>query len=100
MDRHRQDDGFTLGELCIAVWILGILTLCTLPFVQPKIPEYCTFPDAYLSVQSQAILESSPGKTKENIEFNEHGNVNLARTLRFGSREIIIELGTGRLVFR
>ena len=100
MGRHRQDEGFTLTELCIALWILGILTMCTLPLVQVHIPEYCTFPDAYLLAQSQAILESRSTETENGITFNEHGNVNLARTLHFGNREIVVELGGGRLVFR
>jgi hypothetical protein len=36
------------------------------------------------------------------IRFSDKGNVSMARTLRLGrgNREIVIELGFGRLVFR
>ncbi len=100
MDRHRQDNGFTLAELCIAIWILGMLTLCALPFAGIRIADIHSFPDEYLCVQSRAMLQSRPQQTENGITFNEHGNVNLARTLHYGAKQVIIELGGGRLVFR
>ena len=100
MDRHRPDSGFTLAELCIAVWILGMLTLCALPFAGIRPADIWSFPDEYLCVQSRAVLQSRPQQTEDGIAFNEHGNINLARTLHFGDRQVIIELGGGRLVFR
>ncbi|NLH92566.1 MAG: hypothetical protein GX481_08990 [Atopobium sp.] len=111
MARLQRTEGFALLELMIAIFAVGVLTAAAA--VIPSFEEngYHVFPDQYLRLQTEAML-SSEGRVYEDefssdlppIQFNGNGNVNQARTLTFGSgrkfREIVIELGGGRLVFR
>jgi competence protein ComGC len=111
MARLRRTEGFAMLELLVSVFVLSVLT--TVAIRIPSVTEdgYHVFPDQYLRIQSEAILT---GETRDyedeiseglpSIHFNQNGNINQARTIPFGTRgtvrQIIVELGGGRLVFR
>ena len=109
--RLSRDDGFALAELLIGIVILSLMTLLTLRVSRFTKEAYYTFPERYTRLKSEALLtgetrvyDDESGMDYPLIRFGENGMVNQARTLSFpcGSRtrEIVIELGTGSLVFR
>ncbi len=109
--RHRHTDGFALLEMIIAVSVIAILTSLSVSAYKSTDTSYYTFPMQYLRIQSEAFLTGRiTDYTDETnmiypvIFFYGSGAVNQARTLTFGEggnrREIVIELGTGKLVFR
>ncbi len=97
-------------EMLITIVILILLTNITLRFHTINDSSYYTFPNEYARIQSECMLSTVPAEYESSLEnnplirFNENGNVNQARTLSFyvGNRirQIVIELGTGRLVIR
>lgn len=98
-------------ELMVTVFALGVLTLAAAMIPSYEENGYHVFPDQYLRIQSEAILtgesrtyEDEFNESLPEIRFNQNGNVNQARTIPFGeagmTKEIIVELGGGRLVFR
>jgi prepilin-type N-terminal cleavage/methylation domain-containing protein len=109
--RLSRDDGFALLELLIGIVILTMMTLLTLRVSAFTGEAYYTFPERYTRFRSEALLTGSPRVYEDDTEMDypmirlgENGTVNQARTLVFpcGNRrkEIVIELGTGSLVFR
>lgn len=109
--RLSRDDGFALLELLIGIVILTMMTLLTLRVSTFTGEAYYTFPERYTRFKSEALLTGSPRVYEDDTEMDypmirlgENGTVNQARTLVFpcGNRrkEIVIELGTGSLVFR
>ena len=108
MARPTSSSGFTLLEVCIVLLCISVLSLLYLPAREMEVSSYYTFPDAYLLAQSEAIRKAektmyySDSSEVPDVSFNEKGNVNKAMTLHFENRskDIIIELGGGRLVFR
>lgn len=104
-----HNKGFALLEMCICMFCVSIIVSLSLSFTIQMNQDYYEFADAYLQKQSQAILYAE-NRTydnpaiQESISFNENGNVKHAQTLSFSLgetvRQIIIELGGGRLVFR
>lgn len=111
MARRKQADGFALAEMIAAVFVLAVLTAIAAGFRMTPDCSYLAFSDQYLRQQSEAILKGERVVFKhayENslpeITFNEDGNISQARTLQFShkgrQREIVMELGGGRLVFR
>ena len=108
MDRHTSNKGFTLAEMCIVLFGIGILGTLFVPAHFPEPDPYLYFPDMYLLGQSDALASADSCELYEIgdgipvIHFNSKGNVNKAMTLTLGNkgREIVIELGGGRLVFR
>lgn len=110
-DRQSQDKGFALVELLIAVTILSLMTVLTLRVSRFTTEAYYTFPERYTRFKSEAILTGNSRTYEDTTEMNypsirlgENGVVNQARTIAFPfgrhSKEIVIELGTGALVFR
>ena len=109
MDRQRRSKGFTLAETCMCVCLLSVMTLLTLTHMPHTDYSALSFPDRYLAAQMQAIHESVRTECSDpdhpeipTVTFNEAGNVNKARTIpiTFRGRDIIIELGGGRLVLQ
>jgi competence protein ComGC len=102
MDRLTSNRGFMLLEVCMTIMIISIMTLIFLPCCEFREAESYTFGDAYLETQSRAIAEQQPEELEREpyISFNEKGNVSQAMTLHLGNKEIVIELGGGRLVYR
>lgn len=91
-----------LAEILIAVIGISLMSLMAPPIsFTPDTAAY-TFADGYLLAQSEAILYgerneyvSEDGQT---VSFNPNGNVAYPRTLHFRSKDIVVELGGGRLV--
>lgn len=104
MDRLTSNKGFLLVELCIVTLSLGFITCLCMHSYETEQAAYYEFSDEYLCKQSEAIAKSQ--KMEMSVDFgspitwNEDGNVNQARTICFGKKKIIIELGGGRIVFR
>ena len=111
MVRQQRTKGFALLELMVTVFVLGVLTLAAVMIPSYSENRFYVFPDQYLRIQSESLLTGESriydddfNENLPEIRFNGNGNVNQARTILFehkGSfREIIVELGGGRLVFR
>lgn len=111
MARLSQDEGFALLELLIGITILTLMTLLTLRVSQFAGEAYYTFPERYTRFKSEALLTGDTRVYEDDsdmdyplIRLGENGTVNQARTLVFPCgktrKEIVIELGTGSLVFR
>ena len=108
--RRRRTEGYLLADLCIGMFVICSLTAILLYRPEHTDRSYHLFPDSYLRLQSEAILNSerremtAEDDSRSLIRFNRKGNVDQARTLHFSTpfsdREIVIELGGGRLVFR
>ena len=110
-DRQSQDNGFALLELLIAVSVLSLMTVLTLRISRFTTESYYVFPERYTRLKSEALLTGEKRSYEDETEMNyppislgENGVVNQARTIAFPfgnkTREIVIELGTGALVFR
>lgn len=95
-----------LAEMCIVLLGIGMLGALCIPVHEFSKSDYYGFADGYWHKQSDAIVhsesESYETKNGEEIYFNEKGNVNQAKTITKGhkKRQIVIELGGGRLVFK
>lgn len=90
-------------DLCATVLALALMTIIYLPSTSLKNADSCTFGDSYLQKQSTAIAKRERGEYNDedaSVSFNEKGNVSQAQTITKGSRQIVIELGGGRLVYR
>ncbi len=109
--RHRQTEGFALLELMISISVIAVLTVLSVSFCRISDTSFYTFPLQYMRLQSEAVLTGKrtyytdeSGMDYPPVYFHGSGTVNQARTIIFGKggniREIVIELGTGRLVFR
>ncbi len=108
--RHRRTEGYLLADLAVSVFLLSVVTMLVL--YAPRDPSHPSdlFADRYLYEQSAAMKEArakdmdAGDDAGTSIHFNGSGNVDLARTLSFStpyrSRQIVIELGGGRLIFR
>lgn len=95
-------------DLLAAVLIMSLLSFLFSCPKRPEIDPVHIFPADYLLAQTQALaagenrmLESRMASLPQ-ISFNANGNVSKAMTLLLGSngKDIIIELGPGKLVFR
>ena len=109
----RNKGGFTLLELCLAIMVLSVLMLLTLPlFRLNSLSEYPVIYD-YLLQQSISMKEqiSSEFYPDEKdvfyayaIRFNSKGHVNQAQTMIVDDlkrvKEIVVQLGGGRIVLR
>lgn len=105
--------GFTLMELCLAIAVLSVLMLLSLPlFRLNALSEYPVIYD-YLIQQSTCMKEQTSAEYYPTdkyvyyayaIRFNSKGHVNQAQTLIVDDlkkvKEIVVELGGGRLVLR
>jgi hypothetical protein len=95
-----------MAELCIVLLGISSMTVLCLPSHEFQEEAYCRFGDEYLLKQSEAIVNSARTEyisgSHSVIIFNEHGNISRADTAVLGNRkrEIVMELGGGRLVFR
>lgn len=101
---RSSNKGFTLAEVCLVIMMLSVFMMLCTPVSEVSLSSIYRFPDEYLLKQSEAlcrrkqtVYEDDAGNT---VIFNRSGNVRSARTLNFGKRKIVIELGGGRLVFR
>ena len=106
-----RHDGFALLELLVCMVILSIMTVLTLTITNFSQSAYYVFPSRYTRLKSEALLTGESREYEDDtdmdyppVRLSENGTVNQARTLRFPgpriTREIVIELGPGALVFR
>ena len=105
MVRRTFNEGFLMAEACIALMIAALLGLLCLSFPEFTAEEYYRFPYVYLLSQSQAMASSSTVLLHTSVfstSFNGSGNIRSAATVHFDSagKEIVAELGGGRLVFK
>ena len=110
-DRQSHRSGFALLELLVAVCVLAVLNSLVIGFVRFSSEAYYLFPSQYTRIKSESLLTGERHEYEDETElsypaiyFQENGIVNQARTLSFtcgtNTREIVIELGPGALVFR
>ena len=107
MDRHMLNSGFTVLEMLAVIMILSLMMiLFPMQKCDTDMSEKTFVPD-YLLAQSAAIASSERTQLPQkdgypSVSFNARGNVSKAMTFAFSKtgRQIIIELGGGRLVFR
>lgn len=106
MDRRTSNKGYTLAEMCIVLIILSVLSLLWIMVRPVPAAERSAFASRYLFEQSEAMIRAhrrtyTDEDHGETVHFNEKGNTDSPRTIRFGEDvRLIIELGGGRLVFR
>ena len=107
MARLTSTEGFTAAEACAATLVVSVLALTIPPVRMLEDRSADLFADRYLLNQSQAMAEAkritftdeTAGSTA--ISFNGKGNVSRAMTLTLSDgRNVVIELGGGRLIFR
>ena len=109
--RRSQADGFALAELLIGMAVLSMLTLLTLHVSGFSSESYYVFPERFTRLKSESLLTGESRSYEDEssmdyppIRFSENGIINQARTLTFPygrtTKEIVIELVTGSLVFR
>ena len=110
-DRLSQADGFALAELLIGTAVLSMLMVLTLRVSEFSAESYYVFPERYTRLKSESLLTGESRSYEDEssmdyppIRFSGNGVINQARTLTFNygntSKEIVIELVTGSLVFR
>lgn len=105
--------GFTLLELCLAIAVLCVLMLLTMPLFRVNaMSEYQVIYDYLIqqsfSMKDQISLEFYPDEKEVyyayTIRFNSKGHVNQAQTMIVDDlrriKEIVVELGGGRIVLR
>lgn len=104
MERHTSNEGFTIAEMCIVIFALGMFAY---PATLDKKPytALATWTSGYIASQAKAIEEAERTICPSvegwpAISFNEKGNVSRAATIYEEGREVTISLGTGRLVFK
>ena len=101
-----MNKGSTLAEMCIVLVILSLLSLLWIMVKPMPSVSRSAFAARYLYEQSEAMVrahrnEYTDEDSGEIIHFNEKGNTDSPRTIRFSEDvRLIIELGGGRLVFR
>ena len=111
MVRRSSPEGFALAELLVSVFVLAVMTVLVLSVSSFSSEAYYVFPDQFTRLKSEALLtgekryyEDESGMEYPSIFFWESGMINQARTLTFQrgthEKQIVIELGTGALVFR
>ena len=109
--RPLRADGFAMVELLLSLCILSLFTLLSLHAAGFSMEAYYIFPERYTRIKSESLLTGESRSYEDEtdmayppISFGENGTVNQARTLTFANdsvtRQIIIELSTGALVFR
>ena len=97
-----------MGEALTAIAVLSLVILLIPDLSFCETDPYHLFPADYCLSQSCAMLAAkrtelnSRAADLPDIRFSDKGNVSMARTLSLGrgNRQIVIELGFGRLVFR
>lgn len=96
--------GYTLAEMCAVLVIVSLFMNLCVPVSTGQISTFYQFPDAYLLKQSEALCrtESTVYEDDEGhvVYFNAAGNVKSAGTMHFRHRDIVVELGGGRIVIR
>jgi prepilin-type N-terminal cleavage/methylation domain-containing protein len=100
-------DGFTLLEMLVVMACLSAMAMIAVPVTSWQYRDYTVWPYRYLEAQAEAIrkaetveMKEEEGYEGERITFDEKGYIPRAGTVRFHDREIVMELGGGRLVFR
>lgn len=107
MDKQLYSEGFLMFEVCAVIFIISIFSVLFLN--ESVVPDftYYRFLSIYTKTQSDAMLEKTTAHMEQIpqadhlIWFNQQGNVNQAQTIYFQERnkKIVIELGSGRLVY-
>ena len=101
-----MNNGYTLVEMCVVLIILSVLSLLWIMVRHVPAADRSAFASRYLYEQSEAMIkarrwEYTDEDRGETVHFNEKGNTDSPRTIRFAEDvRLIIELGGGRLVFR
>ncbi len=104
MERHMSNEGFTIAEMCIVIFALGMFAYPATLDAKPYTALSLWAAD-YIAAQAEAIAsaERTSCESEEgwpSVSFNEKGNVSRASTIYEDGREVTISLGTGRLVFK
>lgn len=102
MDKHLSTKGFTLLEMLIVISIISMIIIVTFTNKINIDKDYYAFASHYLFMQSEALRKNEKiFFNDKNISFNANGNVNKAQTIHFeNNKDIVVELGGGRLVFK
>lgn len=102
MDMRISNKGFSLLEMCVVLFVISIFMMLLPMNMHMPETEYYGFVDEYLYLQSTAMKQAkSISFDAYGVSFNQKGNVNQAKTIRFkNERTIIVELGGGRLAIQ
>lgn len=106
--RTSTKSGFLLAEALVALAVLSLMVMLASNVSAFETDPYHVFAADYCLSQSAALASAKRTELKSraedlpSISFSDKGNVSMARTLTLGKgkRQIVIELGFGRLVFR
>ena len=100
-------EGYTLIDILLSVFIISTLSLIYLSFKPFEIKYYHQFIYDYWFKQTESLINVRNEEVNDEncfvpypIYFNEKGNVNQAQTIECYGKEMVVELGFGRLVER
>ncbi len=84
-----------MSEMLIGIVMIASLSIvCLGRYRQPQTDHYYFLNDYHL-VQSEAMKQRKEMNAGQGVRFNSMGHIDLARTLRFGNKEITLNLGNG-----
>lgn len=103
MAKLRSNNGFTLIEvLVVMITVFGTGSLLINPkSLKPHNSQ--AFISSIIHTQYMALYQKRSTQLESNIltefpiQFNEKGNINMGQTIAFGTKRVILMLGTGRI---
>ena len=103
MAKLKSNNGFTIIEVLIVMIIaFGTGSLLINPkSIKPNNSQ--AFISSTIHAQYMALYQKTSVQLESNIltefpiQFNEKGNINMGQTIVFGTKKVILMLGTGRI---
>ena len=97
---HITKKAYILLETLISLMIISCMSIFTInSYHQIDISHY-DFINEYLNNKLESYLNKKRIDMNEyNIYFNEHGNINMARTIHFNKHKVIIHLANGYITY-
>lgn len=92
MDK-RYSSGFTMVEMLLVVMLISMVSLIL------GVPYIVSTKGSEMAASDTQLEAMATGKTipfQQGLTFNHKGNINQAKTLKFGGRTCVYQLGMGR----
>ena len=93
MDKLCSNDGFSLVESILIVFIISMLSLL---FITPFIRVNQIEVSSLLTYQVIAMRDLKRKEFDHELWFNENGNINRAQTKKIANKVCVFNLGFGR----
>ena len=96
--------GFTLLETLLSLIIISGFFVLTLKREVNVNLDYINFSNDYLTKQADSLVNKSENELDSiygnyYVHFNECGRVNMAQTINFDNKNVVIHLGNGYLTY-